>query len=76
MMDHKTMLNRDAKAEIQLKIAEIKDERKKELIEQYYDPDKCLKSLNSQKILIGNWLHNATVMLKKGATEEEKHVEL
>ena len=71
MMDHKTITNRDAKAEIQLKIAGITDERKNELIEQYYDPDKCLKNRNYQKILIGNWLHNATVMLLKGATEEE-----
>lgn len=71
MMDHKTIKNRDAKAEIQLMIAGITDERKTELIEQYYDPDNCLRNLNSQKTLIGNWLHNATVMLLKGATKEE-----
>ncbi|MDT3388615.1 MAG: hypothetical protein LIR46_12770 [Bacteroidota bacterium] len=71
MIDHKTIVNRDAKAEIQLLIAEIKDDRKDELFKKYYDPDKCLKNRNSQKILIGNWLNNATIMLKKGATESE-----
>lgn len=71
MMDHKTMLNRTAKANVQLKIAEITDERKAQLIAEYYDPDNCLKSTTSQKVLIGNWLNNATRMLLKGATEEE-----
>ena len=71
MMDHKTMLNRTAKANIQLMLAEIPDERKNELIKKYYNPEKCLKSTNSQKILIGNWFNNATRMLQKGATEEE-----
>ena len=71
MMDHKTIENREAKAEIQLKIAGITEERKTELIEQNYDPDNCLKNRNAQKTLIGNWLHNATVLLLKGATEEE-----
>lgn len=71
MMDHKTIANRDAKAEVQLMIAGITEDRKKELIEQYHNPAHCLHSTNSQKMLIGNWLNNATKMLLKGATEEE-----
>lgn len=71
MMDHKTIENRDAKAEVQLMIAGITEDRKKELIEQYHDSERCLRSTHSQKILIGNWLNNAARMLQKGATEEE-----
>ena len=71
MMDHKTIANRDAKADVQLMIAGITEDRKKELIEQYYDPEKCLRNAHSQKVLIGDWLNNATKMLQKGATEEE-----
>lgn len=71
MMDHKTIANRDAKANVQLMIAGITEDRKKELIEQYHDPKKCLCNTHSQKVLIGDWLNNATKMLQKGATEEE-----
>ena len=71
MMDHKTIMTRDAKAEVQLMIAGITEDRKKELIEQYHNPDHCLHSEHSQKMLIGNWLNNAAKMLQKGATKEE-----
>lgn len=71
MMDHKTIANRNAKAEIQLMIAGISDKRKRELIEKYHNPEKHLESTNAQKVLIGNWLNNAVKMLRKGATQEE-----
>ncbi len=73
MMDHKTIENRNAKAEIQLMIAEImgNDEKRKVLVEQYHNPEKCLKNVNTQKILIGNWLNNAVKIMNKGATKEE-----
>ena len=70
-MDQKTILNRNAKAEIQLMIADVTEERKKELIKQYHNPSTCLKNTNSQKILIGNWINNAVKMMTKGATKED-----
>ena len=71
MIDHKTIKNRDAKAEVLIMIAEITDQRKQELIQQYHDPEHCLKSITSQRVLIGNWLNNAEKMLLKGATQKE-----
>lgn len=35
------------------------------------NPSACLKNVNSQKILIGNWFNNAVKMMIKGATKEE-----
>ena len=74
MMDHKTILNRDAKAEIQLLIAGImeNEQKRKELIEKYSNPDgKHLENKNVQRILIGNWLNNGSTMFLRGATREE-----
>lgn len=74
MMDHKTMRQRDAKAEFQLIIAGImeNEEKRKELIEKYSNPDgKHLENKNVQRILIGNWLNNGSTMFLKGATEDE-----
>lgn len=70
-MDHKTKQNREAKAEVQLLLAGITEERKKELIKKYQNPEKHLSSVHAQKILIGNWLNNAINMILKGATKEE-----
>lgn len=70
-MDQKTILNRNAKADVQLMIADVTEERKRELIKQYHNPSACLRNVNSQKILIGNWFNNAVKMMIKGATKEE-----
>lgn len=74
MMDHKTVRQRDAKAEFQLIIAGImeNEEKRKELIEKYSNPDgKHLQNKNVQRILIGNWLNNGSTMFLRGATEDE-----
>lgn len=70
MTNHTTMLNRDAKATIQLMLADIGDEKKQELIEKYSGSDKVI-SEHRQKVLIGEWLYNASRMLIRGATEDE-----
>lgn len=69
-MDHKTIENREARADVMMMIAGIGDDKKKELLEKY----KCERdpiSKNRQRLLVGNWFNNAVTMLKKGATEEE-----
>ena len=70
MMDHKTIIKRGAKANVRMMIAEITDDRKKELIEKY-KREKTTIGKNPQRILIGNWFNNAVTMMLKGATEEE-----
>ena len=71
MIDHKTIQNREAKAEIMLKIAGITEDQKKELIDRYAKNDGKMLSRSAQKVLIGNMFTNSVNMLKKGAEEAD-----
>lgn len=72
MNDYEGIKRKDAEGTIMLMIEGLNGDRKKELVEKYYDDDARM-NVRAQKILLGDWMHNAVQMLTRGATPDEMH---